>query len=408
METDTQISSSTNYLPWGFEPPLQHYYYPPIIYPSPFYPSSVISDSFILRPSMSSRSYTLNTMPTLDLPPELILMVANHLTKRSDINALARANRRLHSIVNPYLYRQNARQQKSSALVWAARRGVPGTARHSIAAGADVNIQAKKAPTPLCIAAMRGRAEVVRLLLQARDIDANRPNTDGNSPLILAITYRHTNVLRVLLESGLVDVNSGHLLTPLLHAAFMNNVKAVKLLLEQDGIDVNVTDFSENTAIRYAAAFGFHRVMRVLIEDGRVEVDEKCGENGQTPLSRAAATFFDATVKLLLRTRRVDVNSRDNQGRTPLSWAAETGAEGAVRMLLKAPGVEVDVRDHEGCTPLSLAARKGHEAVVRRLLATGKVDVDSLNENGWSPLFQAVVHGHEGVKNLLLAAGRQA
>ncbi|PYI23936.1 hypothetical protein BO99DRAFT_309755, partial [Aspergillus violaceofuscus CBS 115571] len=74
-------------------------------------------------------------MPPLDLPPELILMVANHLAQRKDINALSKVSRRLHSIVNPYLYRQNARHHKSSALVWAARRGVAGTAQHSIHAG---------------------------------------------------------------------------------------------------------------------------------------------------------------------------------------------------------------------------------------------------------------------------------
>jgi hypothetical protein len=86
----------------------------------------------------------------------------------------------------------------------------------------------------------------------------------------------------------------------------------------------------------------------------------------------------EAVVKLLLETGKVEVDSKDNEyGQTPLSWAAENGYEAVVKLLLKTGKVEVDSKSGFGRTPLSWAAANGHEAVVKLLLETGKVEVDS-------------------------------
>src|ERR1700722_225845 len=100
---------------------------------------------------------------------------------------------------------------------------------------------------------------------------------------------------------------------------------------------------------------------------------------GRMPLSRAAEGGHEAVVKLLLKTGKVDVDSKDMDwgGRTPLSRAAEGGHEAVVKLLLETGKVDVDSKDRYRRTPLSRAAEGGHEAVVKLLLETGKVDVDS-------------------------------
>jgi ankyrin repeat protein len=87
------------------------------------------------------------------------------------------------------------------------------------------------------------------------------------------------------------------------------------------------------------------------------------------PLWWAARNGHKAMVKLLLETGRVDVDSKDsNYGQTPLSWAAEIGHEAVVKLLLETGRADVDSKGSKlGQTPLWWAARNGHEAVVKLL-----------------------------------------
>ncbi|KAI9765965.1 MAG: hypothetical protein M1840_006972, partial [Geoglossum simile] len=163
------------------------------------------------------------------------------------------------------------------------------------------------------------------------------------------------------------------------------------------------------SSITVVSYFGHEAVVERLLATGKVDVNSKDDEYGQTPLSWAARGGHEAVVKLLLATGKVDVDSKDNEyGQTPLSWAARGGHEAVVKLLLATGKVDVDSKDNwYGQTPLSWAARGGHEAVVKLLLATGKVDVDSKgNEYGQTPLSWAAEGGHEAVVKLLLATGK--
>ena len=99
----------------------------------------------------------------------------------------------------------------------------------------------------------------------------------------------------------------------------------------------------------------------------------------QTVLSWAAERGDIALVKVLLATKKVDVNFRaPKSGLTALSWAAENGHEAVVKLLLDTGKANMDAKDSAyGRTPLSWAAENGHETVVKLLLDTGKVDLDS-------------------------------
>ena len=77
---------------------------------------------------------------------------------------------------------------------------------------------------------------------------------------------------------------------------------------------------------------------------------------------------------------------KDDEGQAPLSRAAAEGSEAVVQTLLAQDRVDPDSKDMVGRTPLSWAAENGHEAVVKVLLATGKVDVDSKDKYGQTPL----------------------
>lgn len=58
----------------------------------------------------------------LDLPNEVILRISK-LCNTHGHNCLAQANRGLHDLLNPLLYKRNVRDELASARFWAARHG---------------------------------------------------------------------------------------------------------------------------------------------------------------------------------------------------------------------------------------------------------------------------------------------
>ena len=77
----------------------------------------------------------------------------------------------------------------------------------------------------------------------------------------------------------------------------------------------------------------------------------------QTPLLLAAAKGYEAVVKLLLGTGKVDADVKDNDGRTPLWWAVVTEHDAIVKLLLGTGKADVNAKDNRGRTLLSLAAK---------------------------------------------------
>jgi len=77
-------------------------------------------------------------------------------------------------------------------------------------------------------------------------------------------------------------------------------------------------------------------VVKLLLETRKVDVDARDGQCSRTPLACSASRGHTGVVKLLLATGQVDINAKDDVGMTPLSWAAKDGQYGVVKLL---PGV---------------------------------------------------------------------
>jgi hypothetical protein len=108
--------------------------------------------------------------------------------------------------------------------------------------------------------------------------------------------------------------------TPLSRAAGGGHEAVVKLLVETGKVDVDSKDTYGQTPLSWAAEGGHEAVVKLLVETGKVDVNSK-DIYGQTPLSWAAGGGHEAVVKLLVETGKVDIDSKDTDGRTPLWWA---------------------------------------------------------------------------------------
>jgi ankyrin repeat protein/serine/threonine protein kinase len=257
--------------------------------------------------------------------------------------------------------------------------------------------------TPLSWAAENGHEPVIRLLLESGKVDVNIKNHNSQTPLSSAAENGHGTVVRLLLESGKVDVNieDNDSRTPLWWAAKNGHEIVVKLLLESSKVDVNIEDRNSQTPLSSAVENGHEAVVRLLLQSGKVDVNIK-DTDSRTPLWWAAKNGHYAIVRLLLRSGKVNVDIKDRYLQTPFSWAACNGHEAIVRLLLESGKVEVDVKDDYSRTPLWWAAHNGHEAVVRLLLRSEKVDFNIQDRYLQTPLSWASKNGHKAVVRLLL------
>jgi len=245
----------------------------------------------------------------------------------------------------------------------------------------------------------------LRIILQRTNqvnVDMNSEDGEGYTPLLWAAEEGHDAVVKLLMETGQVNIESKNYFnqTPLSLAAENGYKAVVKLLLETGQVNINSKDNYNRTPLSWAARNRHEAVVKLLLETGQVNFESKDNFD-RTPLSLAAENGHEAVVKLLLETGQVNINSKDNFDRTPLLWAAEYGHEAVVKLLLETGQVNIESKDKDNQTPLLWAARNGHEAVVKLLLETGQVNVNTKDEYNQTPLSWAAENGHEAVVKLL-------
>jgi len=282
---------------------------------------------------------------------------------------------------------------------------------------------------PLSYAAQKGHETVVKLLLQTGKVDVDSKDEDGRTPLSYAVEGGHEAVVRLLLDSGAdvkrrlryVDWVKGTGQTVLM-LAVENGHEAVVVVLLDRGADVN----AEQVVYQKTRSFG------PTLSDRDDE------EHRWTVLTMAIEKGHEAVVRLLLD-RGADVNAKRRKWRyryfdnyrdygyncgygslepyieshdyrecdeyfewTALMLAVESGHEAVVKLLVERDDVEADSKDKNGRTPLSHAAERGHEAVVKLLVERDDVEADSKSKNGRTPLSYAAEGGHEAVVKLLV------
>ena len=263
----------------------------------------------------------------------------------------------------------------STALAWAARRGHEEVVK-VLLERKDINPDLADTiygRTPLSRAAESGHEGVVRMLLDREGVSPDREDTDhGQTPLSWAAESGHEGVVKMLLEREEVNPHQGDTdrgQTPLLWAAENGHEAVVKILLEQGGVNPNRADYRGQTPLSLAAESGHEGVVEMLLERADVNPENVDDYFNQTPLSWAAEGGHKEVVRLLLEREDVDPNTVDSRtGRSPLSWAAFHGRVGVVKILLQRKDVNTATPDNRGRTPLSLALSQRHHEVTRILL----------------------------------------
>lgn len=208
--------------------------------------------------------------------------------------------------------------------------------------------------------AHRDVAAVERLV--AAGADVNRATEDGQTALMLAAAERDHALMQLLLERGArVKASNTRGGTALMYSATAGDVDAVELLLAH-GADANARASNGWTAVTLAAARGFDQVAKLLLARG---ADPNVPDiYGWTPLMRAVQQQRPAVVRVLLDSKRLALDARNENGRTALHVAAAAGFDEIASMLV-GRGANIRIRDRAGNTPAALALAEGHARVAK-------------------------------------------
>ena len=177
----------------------------------------------------------------LKLPNELLLLVTSYFNYESDINSLARTTRQLYHLLNPYLYRHNARYGNGSALEWALRYSQATVARRMLKEGALLSEYLHEDWEPLAVAWIYGPDAAVKILQEEGDEDVLvrecGPKIDR---LSMVLAHNPQVMLQFLISLGetfrrcptVIPMGDGFLIMLMNDAIIFWNIEVVKFLIE--------------------------------------------------------------------------------------------------------------------------------------------------------------------------------
>ncbi|MCX6930547.1 MAG: ankyrin repeat domain-containing protein, partial [Verrucomicrobia bacterium] len=280
----------------------------------------------------------------------------------------------------------------ATALFTAALVGSTEATRILLAAGAKPDLAYPESQqTALHVAAMRGFADVVELLL-AHDAQVNRKDRLGAAPLHYAArAFQPEDFLRLHGQLAAEIVAS--------RPDYANAAQTVSNQLAkayQASGRLHSTDVHE-----------YRRIAELLL--ARHADIEVTNADGCTPLLWAALST-NLPVAEVLVAQKANLNARARDGSTPLNLAALKGSVPVVELLLKA-GANANLQDATGFTALNTAAEHGHIEVMRQLLVHGAnpnlacPGDEASTVNGQAPMHSAAIRGDVDMLRLLLDKG---
>ncbi|MEK8052278.1 ankyrin repeat domain-containing protein [Ideonella sp. DXS22W] len=161
----------------------------------------------------------------------------------------------------------NSRDPRGQTALYAALREGSGQVAAALLSHPQTRIDLANAAgeTPLMIAALKGRLDAVRQLLD-RGAALER---EGWTPLHYAASGPAVAVVQLLLEHGAkVDARSPNGSTPLMMAARNGSEESVAMLLKQ-GADASLRNEQQLTAADFARQAGREKLAEALAQRGR-------------------------------------------------------------------------------------------------------------------------------------------
>lgn len=182
-------------------------------------------------------------------------------------------------------------------------------------------------------------------LLRIEELVANEPtqinkqNVKGETPLLIATHNNYIEAAKLLIDAG-ADINKQDQIhdSPYLYAGAQGKTEILAYMLENAEPNQSVVNRYGGNALIPAAEKGHLENVRLLLSDGRVDINHQ-NDFGYTGLIEAVALrdgseVYQEIVKELLN-YKADQSLRDNSGKTALDYAYEKGFKAMIKLLEK-------------------------------------------------------------------------
>ena len=298
---------------------------------------------------------------------------------------------------------------------------------------ADVNVKDDKNNTPLHMAALAGKDEVVftlinefgcnvkedkgfsgrsllhhagsatlvRSLVLDYNADINAKDDQNNTPLHVAALGGRDEVAFTLINEFGCDIteNRGYLGRSVLHHA--RSINLVRTLVLHHHADINAKDDENNSPLHVAALFGRDEMVFTLINEFGCDTEER-DILGRSLLHHACEGGNVNLVRTLILHHNANIHARDYESNTPLHVATYCGKDEVVLTLLNEFG-GIKERGALGMSLLHHACEGGNVNLVRSLILHYNVDVNARDDQNNTPLHVAAFCGKDEVVLALLS-----
>lgn len=260
--------------------------------------------------------------------------------------------------------------------------------------GARIDLKGWSKQSALCLAVTFRHEESVKLLLE-RGADMGRclegpvmesmlrvlldghsrakkrnkiPESELDATFLAYVTRRNAQVVILLLTHGAMVTAKDQTGDCALQIAATWGSLAILNILLDEGLDINIPDRTGCTALHHGPRI---EVLELLLSRG-ANIDAR-NLAGETTLHTIADLRVDnavvESIQLLLN-NGADPNASDKYGKSPLHYAIGRSSTRIVELLLK-HGATLDAKDNQGLTPLHWAVIKRLPNLVEILIAAG-------------------------------------
>ncbi|PKK54315.1 hypothetical protein CI102_1047 [Trichoderma harzianum] len=292
----------------------------------------------------------------LRIPNEIIGQIGAYLEEKGDIAAFVRTCRLFNDMFGDVLYQRDQMYHKykqDSCLTWAANRDKVDTLKRAIKAG----IRLEDHSYLIFVVSCTGSPKCAELVLSTPGINPMAEDDRGWTPITLAASFGHANIVKKLVEHG--------------------------------ASCTALTSFGWSP-ISVACCRGSLGVAKLLLDEYGVSMEGDYGINW-------------SAMAMLLVSRGADVMAKAVGGWSPITLAATNGHLDIVNLLL-AYGADIHMKTLSGWTPLMAASDGGHASLANILLICG-ADVRSSSTTGWNSLICAADGRHLQTSRILLSHG---